>query len=131
MFLDKVIERNYKLIEETVKLHKNGEIMPDSFVVDMDNLVKNAKMILNKANEYDIDLYFMLKQLGHNPYIGRVLTELGYRGAVSVDFKETEVLINERIPISNVGHLVQIPKSELRKVIGYGVNYITVYSWIL
>ena len=128
MFLKKTMERNPKLIDEVIKLHQNGEISPDSFIVDLDNLRKNAKIILDKANNYDIDLYYMLKQLGHNPYIGKILTELGYSGAVSVDFRETEVLMNNNLPISNVGHLVQIPDYQIEEVLKYGVKYVTIYS---
>lgn len=62
--------------------------MPDSYLIDMDVLIDNAKKILEAAKVRNIRLYFMLKQLGRNPYIAKKLVELGYEGAVVVDFKE-------------------------------------------
>lgn len=57
--------------------------MPDSYLIDMDVLIDNAKKILEAAKVRNIRLYFMLKQLGRNPYIAKKLVELGYEGACS------------------------------------------------
>lgn len=128
MFVNKVIERNSKLIDAIIQLHENGEILPDSYVVDMDTLVDNAKRILAEAKKYDMKLYFMLKQLGRNPYVAQELVKLGYDGAVVVDYKEAEVMMNHNIPICNVGHLVQPPHAKIQELVDYGCEYFTVYS---
>ena len=70
----------------------------------------------------------MLKQLGRNPYIAKKLVELGYDGAVVVDFKEAQVMMKHDIPISNVGHLVQPPKAMLQALVNYHCTYFTVFS---
>jgi predicted amino acid racemase len=70
----------------------------------------------------------MTKQIGRNPYMAKKLMKLGYKGAVVVDFEEAEVMMKNNIPICNVGHLVQIPSRLIKKIVSYGVNYITVYS---
>jgi len=128
MFLKNTIRRNPELIDTVFELHQNNELTPDSFVVDMDQLLENAKMILDQANENQIELYFMLKQLGRNPVIAKKLMDLGYAGAVVVDFKEAKVMMRHRIPIRNVGHLVQVPKGMMQEIIAYGSEFITVYS---
>ncbi|NLW29426.1 MAG: YhfX family PLP-dependent enzyme, partial [Erysipelothrix sp.] len=128
MFLDTVLRRNRPLIDYSIAMHQQGLIEPDTFVVDMDVLIENAKLIIDAANKHSIGLYFMLKQLGRNPLIAKRLMELGYQGAVVVDFREAQVMMNNHIPIGNVGHLVQPPFGQLEQLIKYGVEVFTVYS---
>lgn len=128
MFLDAVMKKNRKLVETGFSLHQRGLIAPDSYVVDLDSLLNNAENIKNSADQYGISLYFMLKQLGRNPFIAKELVRLGYPGAVVVDFKEAQVMMKNKIPIGNIGHLVQTPKQILKDVIAYGCEIITVYS---
>ena len=129
MFLNKLLQNNRKFVEDTLKLYNEGKILPDSYCIDVDMFLKNAKLILDSAKKNNIKLYYMLKQVGRNPYLAKKLEELGYSGAVCVDFKEIEVLMKSNCKICNVGHLVQIPKVMLSKVISYGVDIITVYSY--
>jgi len=70
----------------------------------------------------------MTKQIGRNPIICKEFMKLGYEGAVVVDFKEAEVMINNGIKIGHVGHLVQIPKALVEKVVRSKPDYITVYT---
>lgn len=128
MFLNSTLEKNKKLIEASFTLHQNGMVMPDSYIVDLDVLRSNAKKILEQAKQHKIELYFMLKQLGRNPYIASELIKLGYEGAVVVDFKEAKVMMKHHIPIMNVGHLVQPPKAMLMELLAYGCKYFTVFS---
>lgn len=128
MFLDKVMQMNKELIDAAIALHQSGDILPDTYIIDMDTLLDNAKKILNTAKKQDIQLYFMLKQVGRNPYIAKKLVELGYEGAVVVDFKEAQVMMKHDIPIANVGHLVQPPKAMLQQLVDYKCKYFTVFS---
>lgn len=128
MFLNQVIKHNPPLIEYAFKLHQSGQILPDTYVIDMDSLETNAIKILNEAKKHDIDLYFMLKQVGRNPYIAKRLIELGYKGAVVVDYKEALIMKKNHIPISNIGHLVQTPKALVDEFVEYGVEYFTTFS---
>lgn len=128
MFLNKLIENNPKLIEYALLKTKEGEILPDSYVIDLDTLLFNAKQIKSEADKHGIKLYFMLKQIGRNPMIGKELLNIGYDGAVCVDYKEALLMIDNHIKISNVGHLEQIPLCALEKIISSKPDYITVYS---
>lgn len=128
MFLEKTINRNRKLVQAAFKLHKEGLIMPDTYLIDLDTLIENAKKIKDEADKYGIKLYFMSKQIGRNPLVCKEFMKLGYDGAVVVDFKEAEVMIDNNIKIGHVGHLVQIPKNLIEKVIKSRPDYITVYS---
>lgn len=128
MFLNKLLKENKELVETAIDFHQQGKILPDTFVIDVDTFVDNAKKILAVANKEHIELYFMLKQVGRNPYLAKKLVEIGYKGAVVVDFKEAQIMMDNNIPISNVGHLVQPPKAMIEKLINYGCEYFTVYS---
>lgn len=128
MFLKKTIERNPELIRAVVQMHQQGKILPDTFVVDVDTFLENSRKILDAAGQEGIRLYYMLKQLGRNPYLGKKLEEMGYDGAVVVDWKEAAVAMENRLHIAHAGHLVQIPDAFLPQVISYGCDYMTVYS---
>lgn len=128
MFLKTTYERNKKLIDESIKLHQQGLILPNSYIVDMDTLEENAKIILENAKQKEVRLYFMLKQLGRNPYIAKKLIDIGFEGAVVVDYSEAIIMMENNIPIGNIGNLVQIPNALIEKVLRYGVDYITIFS---
>lgn len=128
MFLEMVQKRNPELIEYAILLHQKGIILPDTYVIDLDKVKENARKMLKKAKELDIELFYMLKQIGRNPLVARELVKVGIKKAVVVDFKEAAILMEHSLPIGNVGHLVQVPNSFLKKIMSYGVEYITVYS---
>lgn len=129
MFLRKTIEENKQLINVVSKFHQDGLLNPDTYVIDYDTTMNNAKIILEEANKKNIELYFMLKQVGRNPLLAKGFMELGYKGAVVVDFREAETMMDLNIPLGNVGHLVQTPKNILRKVIEYGTEVFTVFTY--
>lgn len=128
MFLEKTVEKNKELINVAFQLHKKGVIEPDTYVIDLDRTIENARRIKEEADKYNVKLYFMSKQIGRNPLVCKELMKLGYEGAVVVDFREAEVMINNGIKIGHVGHLVQIPTSLLKKIVSSKPDYITVYS---
>ncbi len=128
MFLNKLERDNPRLLQAAVTLHQQHRLLPDSYVVDLEQFRANARAIVEAANEKGIRLYFMLKQIGRNPVLARELVQMGYAGAVVVDFKEAQVMMRHHIPIGNVGHLVQIPEAMIRRVVEYGPEVITVYT---
>lgn len=129
LFLKRLLDTNKAFVDASLNLYKKGLILPDSYCIDVDMFLENAKNILNEAKKYNINLFYMLKQVGRNPYLAKKLEDLGYKGAVCVDFKEVEVMMKNNLKLCNIGHLVQIPKNMLSRVIEYGVEIITVYSY--
>lgn len=128
MFLKQLKNKNPQFIQSVLKLYNKGLILPDTYCIDVDTLLDNAKKILDEANKYEIRLWYMLKQLGRNPYIAKKLEELGYMGAVLVDFKEVQMAMDNNLKLGNIGHLVQIPKNMLERCLEYGTENFTVYS---
>lgn len=129
LFLKRLLDTNKAFVDASLDLYKKGLILPDSYCIDVDMFLENAKNILNEAKKYNINLFYMLKQVGRNPYLAKKLEDLGYKGVVCVDFKEVEVMMKNNLKLCNIGHLVQIPKNMLSRVIEYGVEIITVYSY--
>ena len=128
MFLEQTVKRNRELAEVSFQMHQSGRIQPDTYVIDVDTFLENAALMLKEAKKMGIRLFFMLKQVGRNPYLAGKLMELGFEGAVAVDYREAKILMNHRIPIANIGHLVQIPNSQIEEFVAYRPKMITVYS---
>ncbi len=79
-------------------MHQSGLIQPDSYVIDVDTFLENAALMLKEAKKMGIRLFFMLKQVGRNPYLAGKLIELGFEGAVVVDYKEARIMMDHGIP---------------------------------
>lgn len=127
MFLDKTVAYNPELVDFAFHAHKNG-LLPDTYLIDLDTIQSNAELMLKAAKEYDVTLYFMLKQLGRNPMIAEALNQMGFAGAVCVDFKEALVMVENNITLGNIGHLVQIPKAALERILKATPDIMTVYT---
>ncbi|MEG1520269.1 MAG: alanine racemase, partial [Clostridia bacterium] len=127
MFTNTILKENIKLVDTAFSLKENG-LLPDTYVIDLDQVEKNARAIFDEAEKQGVKLYFMLKQIGRNPLIAKKLIEIGYSGAVCVDFKDALVMKKNNIPIGHMGHLVQIPDCLIETFLKYGVEIITVFS---
>ena len=128
MFLRAVMERNQPLVRLGIEWQQKGVILPDTYLLDYDTIVDNARQIKEAGEANGVENFFMLKQIGRNPLIARALTELGFGGAVCVDFREALTMIAHGIPIGNVGHLVQVPRAALAKILAAKPRIVTVYS---
>lgn len=128
MFLHQLEKQNPKLIDFAVELYQSGEILADTYVLDLDMIVSNTKKMVSTAKANDIELLYMTKQIGRNPLVAKEITKAGISKAVVVDYREAEIFMQNNLPLGNVGHLVQPPKHFLHKLLTYGTKYVTVYS---
>lgn len=128
MFLDVTMRKNPQLVEAGLRLHQTGQILPDTYVLDLDAIENNTRLLVESATKNQIELFFMTKQFGRNPYVAQKIHEAGIKKVVVVDYKEALVMMKQGLPLGNVGHLVQIPKYLLKKIMDYGTDYITVFS---
>ncbi|AYE39256.1 YhfX family PLP-dependent enzyme [Companilactobacillus zhachilii] len=128
MFLKQLKKQNPELIDFAFKLHETGQILPDTYIIDLDMLHENTVKMVAEAKKYNIELLYMTKQLGRNPIVAREIQSAGIENAVVVDFREAEIFMENNLKLGNVGHLVQTPKSLLEKIISYGTKYFTMYS---
>ncbi len=128
MFLDRLIATNRPLATLALEWQQNGVVLPDTYLLDLDAIVQNARSMKRAADEKGISLYFMLKQLGRNPLVGQRLAEEGLVGAVCVDFREALVLAEAGVPLGHVGHLVQVPGAAMSRILAARPDIMTVYT---
>lgn len=128
MFLNALEKQNPALMEAALRLWQRGEIRPDSYVIDVDQVLENARLLHATAAEYGLNLYLMSKQFGRNPLLCRLILEQGFNGMVAVDFKEAQQLWQHGLPVAHVGHLVQLPEQLIDFAVAQRPEVITVYS---
>lgn len=128
MFLEATLRRNPKLIDTAFKLHRQGEIRPDTYILDLDAILYNGRAIKIEGDKYGVKMYFMTKQFGRNPHVSAELMKLGFEGAVAVDFREAQVLHKNGIKLGHIGHLVQTPSLMIKETLLTKPEVITVYS---
>ncbi|HIZ19206.1 MAG TPA: alanine racemase [Candidatus Olsenella stercoravium] len=128
MFLDRLLETNRSLAELALVWQRDGVVLPNTYVIDLDAICENARTIKAVGDREGVKLYFMLKQLGRNPLVGKALAEMGFDGAVCVDYQEALVLSEAGVPLGNVGHLVQTPVAALGRILAARPDIVTVYS---
>lgn len=129
MFLQSTIMHNKKLIEAALDFHQQGIIPPNTYVIDLDTVKRNAKVLSEKAKKQDIELFFMTKQFGRNPLVAQAIVESGIEKAVAVDPWEAMTLSKNGIQIGHVGHLVQIPVHMIPTILNLNPDYVTVFSY--
>lgn len=109
MFLETLVRRNPSLVRAAVDLHQAGQIPPNSYVLDLDAIQRNARLIKEAADGAGVHVYPMTKQVGRNPLFVQALTRAGMPKMVCVDWMEVDMLARQGAKIGHVGHLVQIP----------------------
>jgi predicted amino acid racemase len=117
MFLQMTAKRNPALIRSAVRLHQDGVIPPNTYVIDLDSLSSNVQSLSETAKENGISLYYMTKQIGRSGFIGKFIEENGIERAVAVDIDEANNLIEHHCKIGNIGHLVQPGKHQWKRVL--------------
>lgn len=128
MFIDVTLKRNPSLIETGINLHQSGEIDANTYVIDVDAVRHNVKSLSLSASDNGVGLYMMTKQIGRNPLLAKIISESGIEKVVAVDPWEALTLAKEGIKLGNVGHLVQVPKNMIKKILKYKPEIVTVFS---
>jgi predicted amino acid racemase len=128
MFLDMTIQRNPNLITAAAHMHRQGLIEPNSYVLDVEAITRNARAIKEQADRYGICLYYMTKQFGRNPGVAKLIEGTGITKAVAVDVEEAKTLYKNGLTIGHVGHLVQVPTGDLTEVLAMEPEVITCFS---
>ncbi|MEG1407997.1 MAG: alanine racemase, partial [Ruthenibacterium sp.] len=128
MFLQKLIDKNPALIEQAVRLHQQGLIPANSYLLDLDMLYYNAKQIKEEADRYGLKAFAMTKQIGRNPAAMRTLRAAGIDACVCVDMADARRVHEAGLVVGHLGHLVQVPFAEVAAAVAMRPLYWTVYS---
>ncbi|GAA2984133.1 MULTISPECIES: YhfX family PLP-dependent enzyme [Streptomyces] len=127
MFLDTVLTRNPGLVDAAAALHRNGEIPPDTYVVDLDAVEANAALLAAEAERLGLSLWFVVKQVGRNPELIRAVARHIPRSA-AIDPAEARTLHAAGAQPGNLGHLVQIPRRALPEMLAWRPETVTVFD---
>lgn len=112
MFVDMTLQRNEGLIRAAMILHQKGEIPANTYVIDADGLMHNARALSETADRHGMKLYYMTKQIGRGGYAGKLIERSGIKQAVAVDIDEAYALSEAGCRIGNIGHIVQPGRSQ-------------------
>ena len=128
MFLEAIRRRNPKLIEQAIGLHQAGRIPANSYVIDLDAVEANARLMTDAARKLDLKLFAMTKQMGRNPAFCRALKSGGISKAVAVDMECARACRRADLAIGHLGHLVQVPRAEAEAAAAMAPDYWTVFN---
>ena len=128
MYLYRLIERNPRLMEAAIDLHQSGRIPPSTFVVDLDAIAENARILAAEARELGLTTYVMSKQYARNPYVNWVAVANGLYKIVAVDMPGALQLRRYDIPVGHIGHLNQVPRHLIPDAVAMRPDVITVYN---
>ncbi len=128
MFLDLLRARNPALARAGVRLHQGRSVRAGTYLLDVDTMAANARILRQVADANGLGLYFMSKQFGRNPDACRAISAAGIEAAVAVDIQCMEAVQRSGTRIGHVGHLVQPHRGAENAVIAANPEVVTVFS---
>ncbi|RII09560.1 hypothetical protein DSC45_30140 [Streptomyces sp. YIM 130001] len=127
MFLNTLLARNPGLADAAAALHASGAIPPDTYVIDLDAVEENARLLAETAERLGLGLWFVVKQVGRNPELIKAVARHIPRYA-AIDVPEARTLHAAGAEPGNLGHLVQIPRRALPELLATRPETVTVFD---
>jgi predicted amino acid racemase len=109
VFLDTLLRRNPAFVSAAIELQQAGEIPAAAYVLDLDAVEGNARLIAAEAGRLGLDVFAMTKQVGRHPGLIAAVRRGGIEAGVAVDMGCVRALRAAGMPLGHVGHLVQVP----------------------
>lgn len=128
MFLSNLIRQNPEFASTVIDLHQDGQLPPDCYVIDLDTMAENARLITAESHRLGMSVVAMTKQFGRNPDALRTLAENGVDSFVAVDTTCARAIHRAGMRLGHVGHLVQIPRHTADEISSMTPDYWTVFS---
>src|SRR2546421_11197267 len=128
MYLQRLIERNPRLLEAAITLHQSGHIPPNTWIIDLDTIVENAQVLAAEAKCLGLTTYLMSKQYGRNPYVSALALANGLNKIVAVDVTCSLMARRYGLPVGHMVHLNQIPRHMVPAMVAMRPDVITVYN---
>jgi predicted amino acid racemase len=126
--LTRVVERNPALLDAAVQLHQNGKVPANAWLIDLDTIAANARVIAAETTRLGLRTYTMTKQYARNPMVTAVAQACGLGPVVAVDVQCAQIAHRYQLPIGHVGHLNQIQNAFTSAVLDYNPEIVTVFS---
>jgi predicted amino acid racemase len=112
MFLDVLRRRNPRFIEASIALHRAGKLPANAYVLDLDAVEANARIMKAEADRNRLKIFAMTKQVGRSSSFCAALQRAGIDAAVAVDMACARAVHNAGLKLGHLGHLTQVPKFE-------------------
>jgi predicted amino acid racemase len=129
MFLQSLIRRNPEFVVAAVRLHQDGRIPANSYVLDLDTIAVNTSTFVGAAHGHGLTVLAMTKQIGRaRPALDVIARGGGVDGFVAVDMACARPIAAAGHRVGHVGHLVQVPRHEAPAVAAMSPTYWTVFS---
>jgi predicted amino acid racemase len=127
---ESMCRRNPELVRAAATLHQEGAIQADCYVADLESIRRNAELVKRSAEKAGLRVYFEAKEVGRARAIYEALANLGFDKAIAIDIEEVYALERIGARVGHVGHLAQIPTSDVRHVVAeVRPEVFTVYSY--
>ncbi len=128
MFLKTLVRRNRPFLEAAITLHQAGEIPANSYVLDLDTMQANARVMADEAEKLGLKIYAMSKQIGRNSPAFHALAAGGIDSYVAVDMACARPIHAAGYRVGHIGHLVQVSRAEALAAAQMKPDYWTVFS---
>ena len=112
MFLDVLRRRNPAFIEAAIGLHQQGKLPANAYVLDLDTVEHNAKILKQEADRLGLKIFAMTKQVGRSSSFCKAVMRGGIERAVAVDMACARATHKAGMKLGHLGHLQQIAKFE-------------------
>lgn len=112
MFLDVLRRRNPAFILAAQALHRAGAIPANAYVIDLDAVTENARLLRAEGDRLGLKVFAMTKQVSRQSGFVRAVMAGGIDRAVAVDMACAIACRRAGLRIGHLGHLVQVPRAE-------------------
>lgn len=112
MFLDVLRRRNPAFILAAQSLHQAGAIPANSYVLDLDAVTENARLLRAEGDRLDLKVFAMTKQVSRQTGFSSAVMAGGIDRCVAVDMACAIACHNAGLRVGHLGHLVQVPRAE-------------------
>ena len=128
MFLDLLRRRNPAFVEAAFELHQAGAIPSGAYVLDIDAIEANARVLRAEADRLGLQLFAMTKQVARNPSLIAAVVRGGIDRFVAVDMACARAIDAAGARVGHLGHLVQVPFAEADRAVSLTPDVWTVFS---
>ncbi|GHE08975.1 alanine racemase [Klenkia taihuensis] len=128
MFLPLLRRRAVPLLRAAHAFHRAGVLPPNTYVLDLDAVERNAAAVTAEAQRLGLTPFAMTKQIGRNPDASRAIAAGGISHAVGVDLECAVAAAAGGLGIGHLGHLVQIPRHSADDAAALEPSFWTVFS---
>jgi predicted amino acid racemase len=128
VFLDVLHRRNPAFLDTVAALHQDGRLPVNCYVLDLDAVEANARVMRAEADRLGLTLFAMTKQVGRAPGFVDALLRAGIDTGVAVDMTDARAIAAAGLRVGHLGHLVQVPQAEAAAAASLDPAYWTVYS---